>query len=181
MPLLERLKMTLRADAHGVIDSLEDRALLLKQHVRDAEVEVQRKRAHASSLLEEEKRLEADRKRAEAEHERHDCDAQLAISAGEDALAKKALARALPLVQLLRRIRERAEQNQLEQRELSLVLATQESELSALRSRVEAFLSSQQSTTTGASFAPLPVSDDEIELELLRRKRAQQDGKQGTP
>ena len=39
MSLFQRMKTTAAADAHGVVDALEDRALLLKQYVREAEAE----------------------------------------------------------------------------------------------------------------------------------------------
>jgi phage shock protein A len=174
MPLFDRLRTSLRADAHGVIDALEDRALLLKQHLRDAELEVQRKRARAVELAAEQARLAEEATRVQREQERQDQDADLALSEGRDELARKALARALPLAQLTRRIRERSEHNQREQRALESVLATQESELVALRTRVEAFLAAQASARAdGPSFVPAPVSDDQVEIELLRRKRAQ--------
>jgi phage shock protein A len=45
MSFWKRMTQTLRADAHGVIDALEDRVLLFKQHLREAELEVERKQA----------------------------------------------------------------------------------------------------------------------------------------
>ena len=176
MPLLDRLRLTLRADAHGVIDALEDRALMLKQHLRDAELEVHKKRARLAELATEETRLTEDEKRVAIEQAQHDRDAELALAEGCDDLARKALSRALPLGQLVRRIRERLEQNRREQRELSVVLAAQETELSALRTRVEAFLAAEHAVhSEGRAFVPLPVSDDQVEIELLRRKRAQRE------
>jgi phage shock protein A len=176
MPLLDRLRLTLRADAHGVIDALEDRALMLKQHLRDAELEVHKKRTRLSDLASEETRLGVDEQRVVTEQAQHDRDAELALAEGCDDLARKALSRALPLGQLLRRIRERAEQNRREQRELAVVLAAQETDLSALRARVEAFLAAEHAVhSEGRAFVPLPVSDDQVEIELLRRKRAQRE------
>jgi phage shock protein A len=177
MPLLDRLRLTLRADAHGVIDALEDRALMLKQHLRDAELEVQKKRARSAALSSEETRLLEDEERVLVEQARHDHDAELALAEGEDELARKALSRALPLSQLVRRMRERLSQNRREQRELGVTLAAQETELAALRTRVEAFLAAEHAVhSEGRAFVPLPVSDDQIEIELLRRKRARREG-----
>ena len=48
--LFDRIRMLLKADAHGVVESLEERSLLVKQYVREAEIELDRKRArHAGS------------------------------------------------------------------------------------------------------------------------------------
>ena len=173
MPLFDRLRTSLRADAHGVIDALEDRALLLKQHLRDAELEVQRKRARLAELAAEQTRLSKDQERVQAEQARHDRDAELALSEEHDELARKAIARALALVQLTRRIAERLEQIGEEQRALTTTLTAQEADLIALRTRVDAFLTAQaHASRPDGGFVPAPVSDDQVELELLRRKRA---------
>ncbi len=173
MHFFDRLKATLRADAHGVIDALEDRALLLKQHLRDAELELQRKRARLAELAAEHARLGKDHERVQAEQARHDRDAELALSEANDELARKAISRALALAQLTRRIAERLEQVREEQHALTSALAAQEAELIALRTRVEAFLAAQaQTSREDAGFVPAPVTDDQVELELLRRKRA---------
>jgi len=173
--------LTLCADAHGVIDALEDRALLLKQHLRDAELELQKKRARSAELSSEETRLLEDEQRVLAEQARHDHDAELALAEGEDELARKALSRALPLSQLVRRMRDRLAQSRREQRELAVILAAQETELSALRTRVEAFLAAEHAVhSEGRAFVPLPVSDDQVEIELLRRKRARREREAGT-
>ena len=43
--LIDRMSRLVAADAHGLVESLEDRTLLLKQHLREAELELQHKRA----------------------------------------------------------------------------------------------------------------------------------------
>ena len=50
MSLFDRMKTSVKADALGVIDALEDRRLLLRQCVRDAEAELGKKRAHLQAL-----------------------------------------------------------------------------------------------------------------------------------
>ncbi len=55
--LIHRINRLVAADAHGIVESLEDRALLLKQHLREAELELQHKRARAEALAEEERRI----------------------------------------------------------------------------------------------------------------------------
>ena len=47
MKILDRMGLLMRADAHGVMDQLEERSLLLKQHLREAELELDHKRARA--------------------------------------------------------------------------------------------------------------------------------------
>ena len=63
MNLFDRISILMKADAHGVMESLEDRSRLLKQCLRDAEAELERKRlllrdhkAEAEALTRDESR-----------------------------------------------------------------------------------------------------------------------------
>ena len=47
--LFDRIGLLLKADAHGVVESLEERSLLLKQYVREAEIELNQKARPAGS------------------------------------------------------------------------------------------------------------------------------------
>jgi len=183
MSFWERFRTTMRADAHGVIDALEDRALLLKQHLRDAELEVQHKRAQLQALEREHARLLKDRERIAKEQARYERDVELALSEQQDELARHALQRLLPLQQLDARVADRIAVLDDQQRELGAVLAEQQSGLSELQARVAAFLSEQAQRDAGspdqaAAFAPRPVEPETVELELLRRKRAQRDARE---
>jgi len=183
MSFWERFRTTMRADAHGVIDALEDRALLLKQHLRDAELEVQHKRAQLLALEREHARLLKDRERIAREQARYERDVELALSEQQDELARHALQRLLPLQQLDGRIADRLSVLGDEQRALGTVLAEQQNAWSELQARAAAFLAEQaqrDASDTGqvAAFAPRPVEPETVELELLRRKRAQRDAQE---
>ena len=52
MKLFDRMTTLIKADAHGVVDALEERSLLLRQHVREAELELLQKRARVEALTE---------------------------------------------------------------------------------------------------------------------------------
>ena len=51
--LRDRITTLLKADAHGLVESLEERSLLLKQYLREAEIELNRKRARLEAGGEE--------------------------------------------------------------------------------------------------------------------------------
>jgi len=82
--LFDRIARLVRADAHGVVAALEDRSLLLEQHLREAELALAAKRARDEALVEEETRLrralEAERAQATA----LDKDAALALGGGKE-------------------------------------------------------------------------------------------------
>lgn len=171
----ERIARLARADAHGVVAALEDRTLLLEQHVREAELALKTIRTRHAQLAEAEERL---RRAAEAEERvaaRFDEDATLALAGGKDELARFALRRWLAS----RRRREAfaaelaavgAERTALAER-----LARNEAELVALHERVRAHRARRAAAAEAASVSVpsacgVAVADEEVDLEFLRRR-----------
>ncbi|HWA73516.1 MAG TPA: PspA/IM30 family protein [Polyangiaceae bacterium] len=169
MSFFRRIKTSLSADAHGLVDAIEDEALLLKQHLRDAEAEVLRKRARARELEAEQKRLGIERERALLEMARAGEDVDLAVQQGRDDLSRYALKQLLTQKTLLERIDARSARAGEELKELEQVLGTQQVALDELRGRVQTFLSDRESGQVQTAHAP--VTEEQVELELLRRKR----------
>lgn len=169
MSFFKRIKTSLSADAHGLVDAIEDEALLLKQHLRDAESEVLRKRARARELEAEHKRLGIERERALLEKTRAGHDVDLAIEQGRDDLSRYALKQMLTQKNLIERIDAQLARASDELKELEPVLSTQQIALEELRARVQAFLSARESGHVQAALTP--VTEEQVELELLRRKR----------
>ncbi|HSJ99538.1 MAG TPA: PspA/IM30 family protein, partial [Myxococcota bacterium] len=95
--LFDRIALLLRADAHGVVDALEERSLLLKQAVRDAELELLQKRARVDALRQEEERVRERAARCGAALTALDEDVELALAGGREELARFAIRRLLPL------------------------------------------------------------------------------------
>jgi phage shock protein A len=169
--LFDRIATLLKADAHGVIESLEERSLLLKQHVREAEIELDRKRARLEAVREEEKRLgEALARRAE-EIRSLDEDVGLALAGGKDDLARFAIRRLLPRRGEMKALQAQLEQRGEEGRVLAERLKAQEERLDGLRARVRAELALGREPFPSASWAPeAAVADEEVEIELMRRR-----------
>lgn len=167
MSFFDRFKTTVVADAHGVIDALEDRALILRQCVREAEGELARKRAQLQALDLDARALERESARVEDGLAACDADAALALKAGEDELARYALKRLLTLRARKQRIAERRQQLEQSRRELEARLAEQGERHEELKARVNAELEHG-----GEGIADEVVSEEQVELELLRRKAA---------
>ena len=171
MRFLDRLALVAKADAHGVMDQLEERSLLVKQHLREAELELTRKRARAEALEEEERRLADEAERLESRAAAFDEDVELALSGGKEELARFALRRLLPLREAAQERRTRIAELRQDRTRLLERLEAQEAELDALRTRARAGLASEASAEPG----PLPrggVAEEQVELELLRRRDA---------
>jgi phage shock protein A len=170
MKILDRIGLLLKADAHGVMDQLEERSLLLKQHLREAELELDRKRARLEAAEEQARQLGDEMVRREQETLRLDRDIELALAEGEEELARFAVRRLLPLRANLRSLRERgAELDDCRER-LREKLQSQEAELDALRTRVRGKLSEMREREACEHVVDHPVADEEVELELLRRR-----------
>jgi phage shock protein A len=170
MGIFERLRHTLSADANGLIDAIEEPVLVLEQHLRDAELAVQQKKAELAGLEAEAKRLGVDRQRAVAERARLEGDAEFALGQDRDDLARYSLGLLLPKQRLGERIDARLVAIAQERQTLQAKLEVQEVALEELRARVNAFVAGSGSGSSDLGFEP--VSDEQIEIELLRRKAA---------
>lgn len=171
MRLLHRMGFQLRADAHGVLDEIEDRALVMKQHLREAEIELDRKRAHLEMQGDEAQRLAESRERIAREIARLDADVELALRGGEDDLARFCLRQLLPLRRTREALALRLELLARERASCGERLERQTHALEQLRERVRVRLEVLEADWPGAPEAAAGVADEEIEIELLRRRR----------
>lgn len=172
--LFDRIATLLKADAHGVIESLEERSLLLKQYVREAEIELNEKRARLEALRDDEKRLRELLVRQEDEMRSLDEDIALALAGGKDDLARFAIRRLIPRRNEVKGLRAHIEQRSGETQALAERLSAQEALFEELRSRVRTELA--HASEAGVC-APWPseagVADEEVEIELLRRRQSE--------
>jgi phage shock protein A len=169
MRFFDRVSRLVKSDAHGIIDQLEERNLLLKQHLRDAEIEVADKRARAEALEDEQRRLREEADRLTAQESALDEDVELALAGGKDELARFAVAKLLPVREANRNLKARIVEVAASRDRLAERLEIQEQELGDLKIRVQASLAE---TREERAFVPEPerlVSQEEVELELLRR------------
>jgi phage shock protein A len=168
MRVFERIGRIVRADAHGMMDQLEERSLLLKQHLREAELEVVQKRAKLDAIDEECRRHKADGQRLEVHVASLDEDVELALSGDDPELARFAVRRLLPKREALRALFARAVQLEERRSRLQAQLEVQEAQLAELRPRVRAALARPDPEPMEFGGEPA-ITDEEVDLELLRR------------
>ena len=174
MSLMTRLTTLWKADAHGALDALEDRSLVLRQHLRDAGAELDRKRCRIEALAAEEKDLGAEAERLRGEIETLERDVTLALDGAEDELARYAIRKLLPRRQGAIEIDRRLAALGEERSELAAELARQEAEHETLEARVRAQLAraEREPGARGRPWTDFAVTDEDVELELLRRRGA---------
>ncbi len=172
MKLLDRVSRLVRSDAHGILDQLEERSLLLKQHLREAELEVADKQARVEALAEDQRRMREEAERLGARERSLDDDVELALAGGKTELARFAVARLLPVREARQLLESRIADVAAERQRLDERLEAQQAQLAELRVRVQAKLAALRRDGTPAVAAARSVAGEEIELELLRRSRA---------
>ena len=171
--LFDRITRLLKADAHGVIESLEERSLLLKQCVREAEIELNRKQARLDAVRDEVKRLREAIARAEAAARSLDEDVALALGGGKDDLARFAARRLLAHRHEVQALQTRLAERETEEQTLAPRVDAQQARFETLRARVRAELARREDTRDrSAPACESPVAEEEVELELLRRRQA---------
>jgi phage shock protein A len=158
--------MLVKADAHGVLEQLEERSLLVKQHLREAEIELDRKRARSEALEEEERNLGDEGSRIRDEIAALDEDVELALSGGKEELARYAVRRLLPKRRALDELARRRSEIADARERLETTLREQEAQFEELKRSARIKLAQQ-----GETPCPEPqAADEEVELELLRRR-----------
>ena len=168
MSFLARLGTVARADAHGVVDALEDRTLVLRQNLREAAEELDRKRARLDAIAAEQKALEREHEGLGDRLAELEGDVETALAASADDLARFALRRLLAGRRRRAAIAVRQRVLAEEQRELAAALQAQQTAYEELEARVRSAIA-QQHQGVGA-VAEEPVTAEEVELELLRRQ-----------
>jgi phage shock protein A len=171
--LFDRIARLLKADAHGVIESLEERSLLLKQCVREAEIELNRKQARLDAVRDEVKRLREAIARAHTDTRALDEDVTLALGGGKDELARFAARRLLAQRHMVQTLQTRLAECGDEEQTLAPRVEAQQARFETLRARVRSELARRDERREhGAPCDASPVADEEVELELLRRRQA---------
>ena len=170
MRFLDRLTLLVKADAHGVLEQLEERTLLAKQHLREAELELDRKRAHGEACAEESRRLAEEVEHLERSIAALDSDVELALAGGKEELARFSVRQLLPLRRACESARRRIAELDAERMRLAETLVVQERQLEELRAQVRTRIAAARSAGGDALARPAPAADEEVELELLRRR-----------
>jgi phage shock protein A len=178
MSLFTRWSTLMRADAHGVVDALEDKALVLRQHLRDAAAELDRKRCRVEALDAEGRELEKEAGRIARRIESLDRDVAMALAGDQEDLARYAIKKLLPLRHGADEVERRRAEAAEERAELGERLAEQEAEYQLLESRVQGHLARlEREREGGRAFGlELVVTDEDVELELLRRRPTAEGG-----
>jgi phage shock protein A len=180
MKLIKRLNKLITADAHAVLDSIEDPHALLKQAMRDMRMIIEEDESLLSRTSNQQEKLKQQSILLEREQERLNQDLALCFSAENEALARNIVKKKLYLAQRVdlnhsQLLQACEKQNQLQ---IQIVENQQAYELIAHQAEVllsELSLQAKQSDLHHPTQLNSVVTEDDIDMALLAEKAKRED------
>ncbi len=179
MAIIARIVKILKADLHGVMDQLEDRGLLLKQHLRDMEEALNHKEAKLSKMTASYNQGRKDLAGIKQQWEALDHDLTVAVRKNEDDISRMLIRKMKPLQNLSEELTRHLKRLDEEMIQFKNHLQQQRLRYEQLQCRTTEYLHRTQmqqwekdviDPVSGDGYGEL--ADQEIELELLKRKDA---------
>jgi phage shock protein A len=183
MAIMTRLLRLCKADVHGVMDQLEDKGLLLRQHLREMQSGLDRKERQLAALTQQLDRQTVLVGSCIEEMDKLEQDLNLAIEKEKDDIARVLIRRRRTLETTCKQAKVQMETLSQEKAQLLENLTQQRLAYESLKTKIDAYCRREPSNTPAnepchflEGVHPPGPSEEEIELELLRRKQAQQKG-----
>jgi phage shock protein A len=184
MSIMTRFIRLWKADLHGVMDQMEDRDLLLRQHLREMAEALGGKTAALERLAQRLKAARREGERCKREVERLEADLSAALDRDRDDIARFLIRRLKPLKAHQEALQQEIRRIEEASAEAEAALAEQRRQYEGLRLRAEAFFRETASCgpeSEGPGFMREAgihePADEEVEIELIRRKAARREGR----
>ncbi len=148
MSILGRIKDLISANINAMLDKAEDPEKMANEYLRQLTNELYEARTGVAQAMADETRLEQRRIAAEAEMEQWQAKAERALRAGDEALAKAALARKVQAQKLAEQYRaqEKAQEEQVEA--LQQALIDLETRIAEVKARKELIIAKKNRAQT---------------------------------
>ncbi|MEL7311536.1 MAG: PspA/IM30 family protein [Pseudomonadota bacterium] len=176
MAIIHRISQLFRADVHAVLDRIEEPEVLLKQAIRDMEDELVAAEQSLALSTHERDLLEARKREVEVTIGEIQQQLDICFASNKTDLARGQIRKRLECERLLKRITEKLTSVEASLSEQQAKLKENRTTLESLRQKTELFA---HSATVGRkdgidalnwSSTELAISDDEVEIELLREQ-----------
>ena len=177
MRLMTRIINIFKADVHGVMDRLEDQALLLKQHLREMEEVLESNKAILRKKIAIQNQVQRDYDKSKRQCDGLERDLAFAVQNGKDDIARSLIKKRKPLINLLTELSRQTKALDAEIFKNQEYLDQQKLRYKRLKHRSrEYFHKAHQDWGKNISeLMPEYVDDSmtemEIELELLKHKK----------
>ena len=177
MGIATRIINMFKADIHGVMDQFEDQGLLLKQYLRDMAHALHRKEADIARKAALQNQIRKEHDKYHQQYLALDNDLTVAVQKGKDDIARLLIRKANPLVGLRDELGTQLESLDEELAQLKAHLSHQRLQYEQLKIRATEYLHRAEMLDREKNM-PFRIADkiggelydEEIELELLKRK-----------
>jgi phage shock protein A len=185
MGIMTRFMRLCKADIHGVMDQLEDKGLLLKQYLRDMEEELGQKEARLRKLVVSRDKLQQDCDKYSGECKKLDADIESALKKNKDDIARLLIKKLKPMATHRDELVRHIENLGREITQFHGVIEEQRLQYEQLELRAKEYFHREERekwektiATTIPSSPSREPNEEEVELELLKRKEAVKGGEQ---
>ena len=179
MGIMTRVVKIFKADIHGVMDQLEDKGLLLKQHLRDMAEALSLKEVKLNKMLVSRKQVQQEYDKYKQQSIALEQDLAVAVQKNKDEIARMLIRKIKPLDSLRNEIADRIRnldeeishgREQLDQQRLHYDRLKHRSVEFFHKTPMHEWQNDQAEIDHAGKYGEL--SEAEIELELLKRKEA---------
>jgi phage shock protein A len=179
MGIATRIVKIFKADIHGVMDQFEDRGLLLKQYLRDMEDALNQKEVALARKVARKNQVQKKHHTYVQQHQAFDHDLTVAVEKGQDDIARVLIRKTKSLEGLCDELADQAAVLDEEISQDKQHLSEQRLQYEQLKIRSAEFFHRTEMQGRERplgdvipSRIPAELSEEEIELELLKRKEA---------
>jgi len=179
MGIMTRIVKIFKADIHGVMDQFEDQGLLLKQYLRDMEEALNQKEVKLARKIALLNQSQKEHRKYKQQYQSLDHDLTVSIQKGRDNLARMLIRKTQPLGGLCDQLADQVASLTEEISQDKHHLSEQRLQYEQLKIRSAGFFHRAemhgQEENIGAIVSnniPGELSEEEIELALLKRKEA---------
>lgn len=179
MGIFSRMFRLCKADVHGVMDQMEDKGLLLKQYLREMEEEINEKDSSLVRITQSCQHIERDLTQRREEVKKLERDLDLAVFKERDDIARMLIRKRRTLQSTCEQLGCQQEKLEEEKMALAKTLDIQRLEYDQMKLKAASFCQQAKQgpmNTVVTSTVWNTPTQQEIELELLQRKEALQQG-----
>jgi phage shock protein A len=183
MGIMTRLTRLFKADIHGVMDQIENKELILKQCLREMETSLAEKQGRLNQLTAALDQARNEMSHLQREKEKLEQDLKTAILKEKDDIARLLIKKRIQIEQMTEAGMQRADAIEKECQVLGENIEAQKHQLAETRLRSESWLKAGESREWAKTLSRIPsqnagnvISDEEIELELIKLKETVKGG-----
>jgi phage shock protein A len=183
MGIMTRFTRLCKADIHGVMDQIEDKGLMLKQCLREMEESLAQKQAALDTVKAAFDQARHDREQFLREQEKLEKDLNAAIEKEKDDIARLLIKKLKTLDQHMDAIDQHGKASERRIASLNEQINTQKHQHAELQLRSETYFQRSEHKRWEKTVSKIiphstcnALSDEEVELELIKRKEALKGG-----